>query len=179
MALDTLSLARPYAKAAFQQALTDQQLESWQQALQVLQIITADPNVQAVIQDPRVAPDQLANFILSVGQAHFIPPVQNFIRLLAEKKRLALANDIQQLFEHYVADYHQSVDVQVISFTSLSETQKTKLTEALIQRLQRKVAIDFCEDSQLLGGAVVRAGNWVLDGSLRHKLDTLKTQLVA
>jgi F-type H+-transporting ATPase subunit delta len=174
-----LSLARPYAKAAFNEALVEQQFDQWSLALQALVLITGDKQIQALIHDPRVARAELERFILSVGQAYFSQTVQNFVRLLAEEKRLDLVLDIYQLFEHYLAEYHQSVDVQVTSFKPLSAEQKVNLADALTKRLKRKVSLEFKEDASLLGGAVIRAKDLVIDGSLRHKLMKLKTQLVA
>jgi F-type H+-transporting ATPase subunit delta len=174
-----LSIARPYAKAAFNEALAEQQFEQWSRALQTLVLITTDSQVQGLIHDPRVARAELERFILAVGQAHFSQTMQNFVRLLTEEKRLDLAPDIYQLFEQYVAEYHQSIDVQVISFKPLSAEQKANLTQALTKRLKRQVSLEFKEDPGLLGGAVIRANDLVIDGSLRHKLAKLKNQLVA
>jgi F-type H+-transporting ATPase subunit delta len=173
------TIARPYAKAAFDYARQANAFADWSQALVVCAQIGADPRVEALIKDPELTPAQIADFIIDVGGAKLAPPVQNFVRVLAANRRLLLLPEIAAHYEAMRAEVENTVDVQVISAVTLDAAQIEKLTQALHARLKRRVKMHNSVDAALMGGAVIRAGDLVIDGSLKGRLERLKTELVS
>ena len=105
--------------------------------------------------------------------------LNNLIALLATNKRLMLLPEINALYEVHRAEQEKTLAVDVISFSEVSPAQQKQLIESLSQRLQRKVSLKISIDPSLLGGAVIRAGDLVIDGSVRGKLNKLSTDLAA
>jgi len=103
--------------------------------------------------------------------------MQNFVRVLAENHRLLLLPEIATHYEELRAAVENTLDVEVISAVTLSDAQADKLKQALSTRLKRTVRMQNSVDSTLLGGAVVRAGDLVIDGSLKGRLERLATDL--
>jgi F-type H+-transporting ATPase subunit delta len=173
------TIARPYAKAAFEYARQAGALAEWSPALQRCAEIVADPRVEALIKDPELAPAQIADFIIGVAGAHLDAGMQNFVRTLAENRRLLLLPEIAAHYEALRAEAENTVDVEVVSAVELDAAQTQKLTRALNDRLRRRVRMRNSVDASLLGGAVIRAGDLVIDGSLKGRLERLRTELTS
>lgn len=167
------TLARPYAEAAFALAQEEDRLAAWDDALRGLATIVAHPDVHQLIGNPRLATQELAEAILSVAGDDLVAGVTNFVRLLAEKNRLVLMPAIAAQFTEQRAAAENRVEVTVTSAGELSEAQRQALTEALEQRLSREVGLSTRVDNDLIGGAVIRAGDLVIDGSVRAQLALL------
>jgi F-type H+-transporting ATPase subunit delta len=103
--------------------------------------------------------------------------MQNFIAILAENHRLLLLPEILVQFEALRAVVENTIDVDVVSAVALDQAQTAKLTDALTRRFKRKVLMKNSVDAMLLGGAIVRAGDMVIDGSLKGRLERLATEL--
>ena len=181
---DLISIARPYAKAAFEYALAEDQLNAWEQSLALLANVTTDKQGIAFISNPSSSPEQQSQLLLGIFNkfkmgAEANSSMQNFIGLLAQNKRLLVLPAIAQLFADYRAGYEKTLTVEVDSFSELSKKQLSLLTERLSQRLQRKVSLSLTIDPSLLGGAIIRAGNLVMDGSVRTQLRKLSTLVAA
>lgn len=181
---DITSIARPYAKAAFEFALEHQQMNAWSDWLQQLAQVVGDAGCVAFITDPTTTPEQHSALLLNVlnhthKESTKSDAVQNFVALLARNKRLLVLPGICELYQECRAVYERTLTVDVCSFSSLSTEQMTHLTERLSQRLQRQVTLSVSVDPALLGGAVIRAGNIVFDGSVRTQLKKLSTLLAA
>jgi F-type H+-transporting ATPase subunit delta len=173
------TIARPYAKAAFEYARGAGALADWSQALRLCAEIVADPRVEALIKDPELMPAQIADFVIDVGGAKLNPAMQNFVRILAANRRLLLLPEIAAHYEARRAEVENTVDAEVISAVKLDAAQTEKLTQALNTRLRRRVKMQNSVDASLLGGAVIRAGDLVIDGSLKGSLERLRTELVS
>jgi F-type H+-transporting ATPase subunit delta len=173
------TIARPYAKAAFEYAREAGALADWSQALRLCAEIVADPRVEALIKDPELTPAQIADFVIGVGGAKLTPGMQNFVRVLAANRRLLLLPEIAAHYEAMRAQVENTVDVEVISAVKLDAAQTEKLTQALNTRLKRRVKMQNSVDPALLGGAVIRAGDLVIDGSLKGRLERLRTDLTS
>jgi F-type H+-transporting ATPase subunit delta len=173
------TIARPYAKAAFDYARQAGTFADWSQALKLCAEIAADPRVEALIKDPELTPTQIADFVIDVGGAAFGPPMQNFVRVLASNRRLLLLPEIAGHYEALRAEVENTVDVEVISAVKLDAAQTEKLTQALHTRLKRRVKMQNSVDASLMGGAMIRAGDLVIDGSLKGRLERLKIELVS
>ncbi len=171
------TIARPYAKAAFEYAQAANTLAEWSQGLKVAAEVVTDARVAALLNNPRWTPASLAEFIGGIAGARLDPAMQNFVAVLAENRRLPLLPEIASHYEVLRAQIENTVDVEVISAVPLDAAQADKLRQALDKRLKRRVRMHNRVDAALLGGAVIRAGDLVIDGSLKGRLERLGTEL--
>ncbi len=171
------TLARPYAKAAFEYAQAHQQLAAWSAMLGLAAAVSQDDTMQRVLKAPRLTSEEKAKaFIEAVGEKLEVQ-AQNFVHVLSENGRLVLLPEIAEQFELYKAEQEKSVDVEVTSAFALSDEQQDKLAKVLSARLSREVRLHAVEDSSLIGGVVIRAGDLVIDGSVRGKIAKLAEAL--
>ena len=175
---DRLTVARPYAKAAFAQAKADGRLGAWSVALERAALAVCDSRVRALFGSPKVTAAQLADLVSGVA-GDLDQKGRNFIAEIAENKRLPFLPEISQLFNELKDDAERVVDVHITSAVALPEAEAAKLTDALARRFDRKVRVTADVDSSLIGGAVVRAGDLTIDGSLKARLARLARDLVA
>jgi F-type H+-transporting ATPase subunit delta len=174
---ESLTIARPYAQAAFQFASQHHTLKDWSEMLQLLAAVAADPDMADTIDNPQLTEKQIAELFISIGGDRLNEKCHNFIRLLAENGRLQVLPDIAALFEVLRREAEQSIQAQLITAYPATEGQKDAVIEALKRRLQRDIELDCSTDSSLLGGAIIRAGDLVIDGSVRGKLERLGNAL--
>jgi F-type H+-transporting ATPase subunit delta len=173
------TIARPYAKAAFEYAREANDFASWSQGLARLAEIVADPRVAALSKSPQWSTADVANLIIDIAGAGLDAGLQNFVRVLAENRRLLLLPEIAAHYEEFRAAVENTVDVEVVSAVKLDAAQSDKLSAALAKRLKRNVRMKNSVDATLLGGAVLRAGDLVIDGSLKGRLERLATELTS
>ena len=171
------TIARPYAKAAFEYARDAKALAEWSRGLKAAAEIVADPRVAALTKSPQWSAADLVSLITDVAGDKLDPAMQNFVRVLAENHRLLLLPEIAAHYEALRSAVENTVDVEVISAVPLDAAQADKLERALSTRLKRRVRMQNSVDAELLGGAVVRAGDLVIDGSLKGRLQRLATEL--
>jgi F-type H+-transporting ATPase subunit delta len=174
---ERVTIARPYAKAAFVLARDARQLPHWSDVIGIAATIVADDRVHPLLDNPHVQPAQLVDFICEVGGQSFDQQARNFLGVLAENRRLSYLPEIAQLFAKLRADYERIVDVTVSSAVELSPELRERFTVALRKRFDREVRLHTRIDSQLVGGAVVQADDLVIDGSVRGGLAQLATQV--
>jgi F-type H+-transporting ATPase subunit delta len=167
------TIARPYANAAFEYALKGQALAAWEVMLRSGATMAEQDNVLFLLSSPQISSSQLADLFSDVLAKVLDPEQANFLRLLAENKRLSLLPEIASLFVSYRAEHEKTMNVQVVSAIELSDNYKEKIIEKLNVRLKRRVSLHCEVDPSLLGGAVIRAGDMVIDGSVRGKLNRL------
>ncbi len=170
---DKSTIARPYAKAAFEEARDRGRLGPWSQALRTAAAVISDPRVETLLGNPRVTPQELASLVTGITGSQLDEAGRNFVRVLAENRRLAVLPQISALFDESKAEEEGVVDVTVTSAAPLEESQRGKLAAALEHRLKRTVRLQCETDPALIGGAVLRAGDMVIDGSLRGKLERI------
>jgi F-type H+-transporting ATPase subunit delta len=176
---DRSTIARPYARAAFQEANADKRLGPWFDALNNAAAVVQDARVQNLLGDPHVTPAQLAQLVIDIAGAGFGERGQNFVQTLAENRRLGYLPEIAEIFGELKDAEEGIVDVTVTSAAPLDQQQQLSLSEALARRLKRQVRLHCETDKTLIGGAVLRAGDLVIDGSLRTRLDRIATELTA
>jgi F-type H+-transporting ATPase subunit delta len=176
---DRLTIARPYARAAFEEARTNGGLAPWSQALQTAAQVVKDRRVEALLGNPHVTPEELAQLVTGIAGSKLGEEGANFVRTLADNRRLAYLPEISELFDTFKDDAEGVADVTVTSAAPLDEAQRQRLTAALERRLKRQVRLHCDTDPQLIGGAVLRAGDLVIDGSLRTRLERIAYQLTA
>jgi F-type H+-transporting ATPase subunit delta len=170
---ESTTLARPYAKAAFQTARQDSALEEWSAMLGLSSAVAGQASVSSVLSDPSLSNAQIAKALIEVCGDDLNSKGQNFIRLLAENKRLVLLPEIAALYEILKANQEKSVDVEITTAFEISSDIAEKLASSLRSRLEREINLATKVDQSLLGGAVIRAGDTVIDSSVRGKLTKL------
>ena len=131
------------------------------------------------LSDPEFGEDEAVKMFAGLGGEKIDQQWQNFVRLLAENKRLELFGQITQQYELLRAQFEGELDVEVVSAVALSETQKTTMAASLKKRFKRDVRVSNAVDPSLLGGAVIRAGDEVIDGSIKGRLQRLANDLVS
>lgn len=169
--------ARPYAEAAFALARDTGRLKPWSEMLGLLAAIAGDAGMQRLLGDPRLPHERLAGLVIEIGGAHLDKAAQNFVRLLAENRRLGLLPEIIELYEIRRAEAEAIVEADVTSAYPLSDAEQQKIGAALKRRLGREVHVTARVDAALLGGIVIRAGDLVIDGSVRGRLAALASHL--
>ena len=170
---DTTTIARPYAKAAFEAAQADGALGAWSDMLKLMAEVTGDPAMRAFLANPDVENADKCQLVLDVCGDRLSVQGQNFVRILADNRRLPLVADIETVYELLRADAERTIEAQVVSARALTKEQEKRLQTALKKQLGREVVISSTVDEALLGGAIIRAGDLVIDGSATGKLHQL------
>ena len=185
---DNHTIARPYAEAAFDLAREAGNLDVWSTALNVASDVMVDGKVAKFLANPSLTDDERLTFMtglvaaagdrdnLLAGQAK---EGRNFLKLLLEYGRIVVLPEIAEHFDALKAQIENTIDVTVTSATALDDAQKKVIAEALGKRLGRNVRLEAELDESLIGGAVIRAGDIVIDGSLRSRLQSLSNALIA
>ncbi|MFQ5659775.1 MAG: F0F1 ATP synthase subunit delta [Gammaproteobacteria bacterium] len=174
---EKITLARPYAIAAFEQARDEGDLGAWSEMLNVLSLVVSDPQMQPVLNNPRLAASFLSDLIQDICSEYLSQTGRNFVKLLADNGRLILAPQIYQLYEQSRTEAEGIVEVEVVSAYSLEGDEVEKITDALARHFEKKINISTRIDESLIGGAVIHAGDSVIDASLKGRLKQLSSEL--
>lgn len=176
------TIARPYARAAFDYAREHGNFAAWSKMLAVGATVAADASLEPLLGNPKVLPAQLVDVIAGVAQSSGSPldaSGRNFIALLAQNRRLGLLPEIATQFETLRSEVENTIDVEVVSAMPIAPEQREKLVQALGVRFKRQVKLRETIDESLVGGALVRAGDLVIDGTLRGRLERLQARIAA
>lgn len=170
-----LTLARPYARAAVAVARDQQRLPAWSGYLGFAAAIAADEAVRTLLSSPALKADAAIALLAPEGEvdADFI----QFLHVLADNGRLPLLPEVAVLFEQARAEAEQVVQVRLTSAVALEASEVEALSAALRRRFGREIALTCAVDPALIGGAIIDAGDEVIDGSLRGKLERLRSTL--
>ncbi|MCP4473557.1 MAG: F0F1 ATP synthase subunit delta [Gammaproteobacteria bacterium] len=171
------TIARPYAKAIFEVAVEQKQTTRWAQQLNSAAAWVVEPQIAQLLNDPKVMPEALYQLFNDLFVGTLDEFGQQFIQLLIEYKRLMALPQIAREFNQLVAAYEKRVEVKVATAFALTSSQTEQLLQALRQRLQCEVELNCAQDETLIGGAVIRVGDTVIDGSLRGRLNRLRSDL--
>jgi len=171
------TIARPYAEAVFQLAFDKNQLQQWSDILQTVTVIINDDGMQQVIGNTSVSKSQVADLIVDVAGSVMTEQGKNFIKLLAENRRLGVINEITEQFEILKAEAEKTIEAEVIAATELGSAQQALIIEKLKARLGCEVSLKCSVDESLMGGAIIKAGDLVIDGSVSGQLNKLSVGL--
>jgi F-type H+-transporting ATPase subunit delta len=171
------TIARPYAKAAFEHARAGGEFARWSKILGAAAAVVKDQSVRKLLGNPRVKSADLVSLIADVCDDSFDENGRNFMLTLANNRRLALLPEIASMYETLRADAENVADVDVVSAIALDAERTERLSAALKKRLKRDVRLHCSVDESLLGGAIVRSGDFVIDGSLKARLDRLASEM--
>jgi len=170
---ESRTVARPYAKAAFAQALAQAQLSQWSTGLNTLSAVASQPAVESLIATPSLTANDKAAQLINICADDLNGEMRNFVQVLADNKRLSLLPEVVELFEELKAEQESSVNIVVNSAYPLDGELENRLAAALKQKLQREVTVETAIDKTLLGGALIKAGDIVIDSSVKGRLAKL------
>ena len=172
-----LTLARPYARAAFSLARDAGALAGWSDALGFAARVAADPQVAALLGNPALTTNDAVTLLSPEKAAVDADTFGRFLALLADNRRLPLLPEIAGLFDEMRFEAERVIKARVTSATALPAGELDTLKAALRKRFGREVEVETSVDPSLIGGAVIDAGDVVIDGSLKGKLERLQTAL--
>ena len=175
---DNASIARPYAKAVFDLAQEANAFDAWSVALEQLSVISNDADFRTLVTDPRVDGSKVAELLTDLAKDSLPDGGANFINLLVQNDRLEALTDISQQYGELVAKANALVNAEVITAIALTDDQKSSLASALETRLGLKVKLAETVDPTLVGGAIIKAGDLVIDGSAKGRIEKLTTALM-
>ncbi|MEY8712479.1 ATP synthase F1 subunit delta [Mangrovibacter phragmitis] len=167
-----VTVARPYAKAAFDFAVEHQNVDRWQEMLAFAAEVSKNEQVAGLISGA-LAPETLAASFIAICGDQVDTHAQNLIKVMAENGRLSVLPDVLEQFVLLRAALEATVEVDVTSASALSEEQLSKISAAMEKRLSRKVKLNCKIDKSVMAGIVIRAGDMVIDGSVRGRLERL------
>jgi len=171
------TLARPYAKAAFALASDAQDLVRWEAMLTLASTIADDEAMAALLDSPEVSAREAARVIADTGGADFDDRFRGFLSVLAGYGRLPLLAEISRQYGVLRAEAEKRLQVRVVSAVPLDEGQTRRMREALARRYDCEIELENEIDERVIGGAVIYAGDEVIDGSLRGRLQKLSSSL--
>lgn len=174
---EAITIARPYAQAAFEEAQKLSDLKGWSEVLQTLAAAVTYAEMRTVITSPLVEKSQLADLMGDMLGGRATPQQLNFIRVLIENQRLSLLPEIAASYDALKAESEKIVNVVVDSAFELSAAQREKIVSSLKTRMGREIKLVCNINKELLGGLVIRAGDRVIDGSARTRLGEMATAL--
>jgi F-type H+-transporting ATPase subunit delta len=173
--------ARPYARAVFELATEEGQLQQWQDRLRLAAVIAADTDMLAMFELPSMLASEQAELFLSVAsesaKADINDDFKNLVALLAENGRLAIFSAIATVFETLKQEAEGRIEVLIRSAKELTAEQQEKISKSLGERLGKEISISTEIDESLIAGAVITAGDLVIDGSASGRMDKLSTAL--
>ena len=172
------TLARPYARGVFDLTGDDASRSKWSETLALLAAVVSHDEMRTLVSNPRIETDELVGLVCKAADKGLDDEGRNLVRLLVANRRLALLPRIAELYEQLRAEAEHVIDAEVVSATPLDKAQQDKIASALGKRLGREVRLHCREDEEVLGGVIIRAGDLVIDGSVRGQLERLSGALV-
>jgi len=171
------TLARPYAKAAFELAVAENATGRWNDMLDLASTAVTEKSLAGLLESPHASSSQIVQILTDTAGEVFDARFRDFLSVLAENKRLSLLPEIAILYQALREEADGLLRARVVSAFALDEDQATRLKNALAKRFDRKILLETEVDSSVIGGAVVYAGGEVIDGSLKDRLTKLSNSL--
>ena len=171
------TLARPYAKAAFDLANGDSNLAGWDAMLSAAAMVTSDENMAGWLQSPHSTANKAVELIVEAIGGEVDARFQSYLGVLADNGRLSLCAEISRMFEELRLQAEKRLRVRVVSAVALQESEAERMQTALAKRFDREISLKNEVDAEVLGGAIIYAGDQVIDGSLQGRLNRLETSL--
>lgn len=174
---DYTTLARPYANAVYQLAVASSSIDSWTEALAMMSAVASDEAMSKVLVNPSLGKEQKGEIFSSVLDGKLSEQQNNLVKLMAENGRLSIMPDVAEQFEAYRAQIEGKVEAEVTSAFPLSSEQESAITSTLKNKLGCDVSITTSTDESLLGGVVIKAGDTIIDASIKSQLSKLASTL--
>ncbi|MGB5486846.1 MAG: F0F1 ATP synthase subunit delta [Lysobacterales bacterium] len=173
----TTTLARPYAKAAFELAVAENATGRWNDMLDLARTAVTEKSLAGLLESPHASNSQVVQILSDTAGEAFDAGFKDFLSVLAENKRLSLLPEIAILYQALREEADGLLRVRVVSAFALDEDQSTRMKTALAKRFDREILLETEVDSSVIGGAVIYAGGEVIDGSLKDRLTKLSNSL--
>ena len=171
------TLARPYAVALYDLATEDHEVDTWRAGLEVLAQVVDKPGVRELVESPSRSAKEKAERLYTLLEDWLPSAARNLMTVLAGVGRLGLLPEICSQFAGLQAADAQATDVTVISASELDGGQVDALRQAMQRRIRGSVEVNVETDPSLLGGALIRFGDTVLDASVRGRLERMREAL--
>ncbi|MDO9162410.1 MAG: F0F1 ATP synthase subunit delta [Methylococcaceae bacterium] len=171
------TLARPYAAAVFKRAKETNTISKWSETLAFIGAVLSDESISGIVNNPKFSNQQVSKLILSISDGQLDKEGENLLELLIHNKRLVLVHSVAEIFEAYKAEYEGYIDVDVQTAYPFTDDVEQHLINALEKSLSKKVNIKVTVDASLIGGVLVRAGDRVIDGSIKGQLQHMQKAL--
>ena len=172
------TIARPYARAAFEYARSKKAVPQWSEQLALLAALVQNEKLQPALNNPKLTRPERAALLVKVGDKKLDEAARNFISLLAANNRLDVLPEIAAQFERLRAEQESTLEVQLVSAQTVPKAEQEAIVKALEKRFGKKVELQTEKDESLIGGAVIKAGDLVIDGSVKGRLQKLATALL-
>lgn len=174
---DFTTIARPYASAVYKLAKQTSSLDAWSETLALMAMVVADTSMSKVLDNPELGREKKGEMLIHVMGDKLNGQQQNLVKLMAENGRLKAMTDLAEQYEAYRAQDEGKVDAEVLSAYELTGEQENKITEMLKKKLGREVTLSTKLDKSLIGGVVIKAGDTIIDGSMKARLESLAQTL--
>jgi F-type H+-transporting ATPase subunit delta len=171
--------AHHYARAAFDVARAHHDVAAWQTDLNQLERILTDEDVKLALENPRLDTGRKIGLALSLMPEGMDQTRLNFLKLLVLRRRTQLISQVRQEFESLVDEAEGRTEVELTVAVELSDEERRKLQAVLSEKSGSEVRVDVLVDPAILGGAIVRQGDHVTDGSIRRRLQEMRQELIA
>jgi F-type H+-transporting ATPase subunit delta len=172
------TLARPYAAAVFKRAKETSMTAKWSEQLSFMAAVIGDKAISVIVDNPKVNKDKLSELLHDVSHGQIDNEGSNFLKLLLQNKRLALLPFIASQFEELKAEDEGYIKVDVFTAFAFTKEAQNKFAGSLEKTLSKKVHMNVALDKSLIGGVLVRAGDLVIDGSIKGQLQNLQKALL-
>lgn len=172
-----MTLARPYAVAAFRRAKETGTVDRWQETLEFLRLLLTDPAMKQAADNPKADREAFLRALLDLCADRVDEESANFLRLLVQNRRLNLIQNICTLFSHYRAEDEGSIDVAVTTAFPLDDDQRGRIAGLIEKLMKRSARLSVRHDVSLIGGVIIHAGDRVIDASIRGQLQRLQKSL--
>lgn len=176
---EPITIARPYAEAVFRLADGVGKLADWSAMLAALAQVSDDERVRAAMSDPNLPAAKVTGIFLSILAGRITVECENFVRVLADNRRLAMLGEIRTQYEALKNEREGTVEAEIQSAFELDSAQLADLTARLEKHTGRKVRARVSVDKELIGGVRVVIGDQVIDASARAQLAALQSALKA
>lgn len=174
---DFTTAARPYARAVYQQATETSSVEGWSDALGLMAAVVGDATMVEVLDNPQLGREQKGDLVLQVVGDKLNEQQKNLIKLMAQNGRLKALPELVVQFESYRAEAEGKIDAEVVSAFPLSDEQEKAIVATLKTRFGREITLSTTTDESLIGGVVIKAGDTIIDGSMKSQLESLAMAL--
>ncbi|HEY3488001.1 MAG TPA: F0F1 ATP synthase subunit delta [Gammaproteobacteria bacterium] len=172
------TIARPYARAAFEYARVKKAVPQWSEQLALLAALVQHDKLRPALNNPKLTRSERAALVIKVGDKKLDEAARNLVNLLAANSRLSALPEIAAQFERLRAEQESTLEVQLVSAQTVPKAEQDAIIKALEKRFGKKVELQTGEDESLIGGAVIKAGDLVIDGSIKSRLQKLATALM-
>ncbi len=174
---ENTTAARPYARAVYQQALETSSIDSWSKALALMASVVEDATMAEYLDNPETGREQKGEMLLKVIGDKLNTQQANLIKLMAENARLTALPVVAAQFEAFRAESEGKVEAEVTSAFDLTDDQLNAITATLTKTLGREVSLTATTDASLIGGVVIKAGDTIIDASMKSQLESLAISL--